>query len=95
MKVKISRDFLHQLNAQTEFIAQDKPKAARKFKNDFLNRLRKIGAYPFSSRRSIYFDEDQIREVVFKGYKIIYRVDEIKSETEVFGLIRSQEMPKE
>jgi|GEM_PF-1398394 len=36
MKIKLSEGFRNQLKKQVEYIAKDKPGAARKFKNDLL-----------------------------------------------------------
>lgn len=93
MKIKISGVFLEKLNQQIDFIARDKPGAARKFKNDILARIRKISRLPMAARRSVYFEDDHIREIIFKGYKIIYRIKPTDNEIEVFGFLRSQESP--
>jgi hypothetical protein len=37
MKIELTEGFLHKLNEQVAFIAQDKPSAARKFKDDIYN----------------------------------------------------------
>jgi plasmid stabilization system protein ParE len=44
MKIKITRGFRDKLNAQVEYIAKDKPGAARKFKNDIISRIKEIPA---------------------------------------------------
>ena len=93
MKVKISDDFVQKLNSQIEYIARDKPVAARKLKSAILTGIKKLAQHPYSARRSIYFEDESIRELIIKGYKIIYRVESSSNEMVVFGFIRSQNAP--
>jgi len=45
---------------------------------------------PFKNRKSIYFEEKNIRELIFKAYKIIYRIKSDKKIIEVFGFIKQE-----
>jgi len=91
MKIKILQSFSFKLADQVEYIAKDKPVAARKFKNEILFLLKQIPKNPFSNRKSIYFDNTNIRDLIFKGYVIVYRVNISKEIIEVFGFIKYQE----
>ena len=51
MKVKFSEGFVLSLIDQVDYIAKDKPSAARKFKNDLLNHLKKDLSHP--DRKSV------------------------------------------
>lgn len=93
MKLKITREFRDELNAQVDFIAKDKPSAARKFKNDIIKKIKDIPDMPYKNRKSIFFDRDDVRDLVFKGYIIIYKVDQELQETEVFGFIKYEQSP--
>lgn len=91
MKLKITRGFRDRLNTQVDFIAKDKPSAARKFKNDVINKIKDITDMPFKNRKSIFFDRDDVRDLVFKGYIIIYKVDQESQEIEIFGFIKHEQ----
>ena len=93
MKIKFTIEFRDKLNHQIDFIASDKPSVARVFKNELLLRIRSIANMPFSNRRSVFFDDDAIRELVFKGYVVVYKVDEEKKIIEVFGFTKFEENP--
>lgn len=93
MKLKITREFRDKLNAQVDFIAKDKPSAARKFKNDIIKKIKDIPDMPYKNKKSIFFDRDDVRDLVFKGYIIIYKVDQELQETEVFGFIKYEQSP--
>jgi plasmid stabilization system protein ParE len=75
MKINFTEDFLFALDDQVDYIAQDKPKAAKKFKNDLIKKIKKDIQNPFLFQRSQYFDNENIRDYVFKGYVFIYEVD--------------------
>jgi hypothetical protein len=67
MKINITKLFLLSLNDQVAYISKDKPKAARKFKADLIKKLRKDLKFPYHFKKSIYYDNENIRDYVFKG----------------------------
>lgn len=91
MKIKILKSFSLKLADQVEYIAKDKPQAARKFKKDILKSISSISKMPFRNKKSIYFNDDSIRDLTFKGYTIVYRVKEIDELIEVFGFTKYRE----
>ncbi len=88
MKIRIAKKFRDKLNKQVDYIAKDKPSAARKFKNDLLSKIKDISNMPFSNRKSIFFDNKEIREFIFKGYIVVYKVDKTKDTIDVFGFTK-------
>ncbi|WP_017732860.1 hypothetical protein [Nafulsella turpanensis] len=40
MKLKFTKGFREKLNAQVDYIAKEKPTAARRFKNDLIARIK-------------------------------------------------------
>ncbi|CAL68099.1 type II toxin-antitoxin system RelE/ParE family toxin [Christiangramia forsetii] len=90
MKIRILEGFSLKLALQLEYIARDKPEAARKFKNDILSLIKRIPSMPYIHRQSIYFEDENIRELIFKGYKIVYRIKIQKNLIEVFGFIKDE-----
>ena len=93
MKIRITKSFRKKLNEQVRFIAQDKPSAARKFKNDILEKIEQIPPMPYKNRKSIFFDRDDVRDLIYKGYIIVYKLNEEENSIEVFGLAKYQENP--
>ncbi|MFO7720728.1 MAG: type II toxin-antitoxin system RelE/ParE family toxin [Gillisia sp.] len=90
MKIKILLNFSLKLADQVEYIARDKPTAAKTFKREVLNAIKGIGGMPYKNRKSIYYEDENIRELIFKGYKIIYRIKSDKNILEVFGFIKQE-----
>lgn len=90
MKISFSEGFVSALLDQVDYIAKDKPSAARKFKNDLLKNISKDLKYPFNYRKSIYFDDEFIRDYIFKGYTIVFKIDMKRQMLFVFGFIKHQ-----
>ena len=93
MKIKITESFKEKLSDQIEFIAKDKPSAARKFKKELLAKINEILSMPLKHRKSIFFDQINIRDLIYKGYITIYRINEEEKTIEVFGFIKYEEYP--
>ena len=91
MKIAFKDSFLNRLENQIDYIAQDSPARARKFKNDLLSRIKEISKNPFRYRKSIYFNSDNIRDLIFKGYTVVFRITEDR--IEVFGFVKYQNSP--
>lgn len=93
MKLKVLTSFKEKLNIQVDFIAKDKPFAARKFKSEIISRIKEIPQMPYMHRKSIFFDREDIRELIHKGYIIVYKVNEKECAIEVFGFTKYEENP--
>jgi plasmid stabilization system protein ParE len=91
MRIKLQDEFLSELNNQVDYISKDKPVAARKFKNDLLRCIRKDLKLPFHFKKSIYFNDENIRDYVFKGFTVVYYVDEMENSVSVFGFVKHKE----
>jgi len=78
--------FSKQLKQIIEYIAQDKPSASMKFKNELKERINLIPDNPIMYRQLKYFEDKNIRDMVHKGYTIIYRVRLIKKEIEILRI---------
>jgi mRNA-degrading endonuclease RelE of RelBE toxin-antitoxin system len=88
MTVNISNEFLKLLTDQVHYIYKDKPRAALKFRKDLLKNINKDLKQPFQFKKSIYFDDENIRDHVFKGYTSVYEIDVMQNTVFVFGFIK-------
>ncbi|WP_125719517.1 type II toxin-antitoxin system RelE/ParE family toxin [Flavobacterium ustbae] len=88
MKIKLTVEFNNDLKEIINFIAKDKPIAARKFKNDLLKHLKKDLLNPFHFKKSIYFDDSNYRDCVFKGYTTIIKIDLELDLVHVLGILK-------
>ena len=88
MRIKFQEEFLFELNNQIHYISKDKPVAARKFKSDLLRNINKDLKNPLQFKKSRYYDDENIRDYVFKGYISVYKIDIIQDVIIVFGFIK-------
>ncbi len=95
MKLRILASFGDKLNDQVEYIAKDKPVAARKFKSEVIKRIKGIPKMPYANRKSIFFDREDIRDLVFKGYVIVYKINIENQTIDVFGFTKYENDPFE
>jgi len=75
MQIKLDKKFKINFNAILEFIAKDKLAASKNFRRNLFEQIKNLPNYPYKYRKSFYFDNDEIRDMTFKGYTIIYEID--------------------
>ena len=77
MQIEFDQKFKINLQIILEHIAKDKLSASKKFRKDLFELIKKIPNFPYKYRKSYYFNNENIRDMIFKKYTITY---EIKSE---------------
>ncbi|MEI6122827.1 MAG: type II toxin-antitoxin system RelE/ParE family toxin [Bacteroidota bacterium] len=93
MRIKVNVLFSQKLAQQIDYIAHDSPTHARKFKKELISEIKKILPNPYKHRQSIYFKSEKIRDMVFKGYVIVFRINDEEKSIEIFGFVKYQEKP--
>lgn len=89
MKITYKESFKIRFNRQLLYIAQDSKSAATQFRDEIREKLSLLKKNPLIHRQSIYFNDPLIRDLIFKGYTLTYRIN---NETiEVFGFTKYQE----
>jgi len=58
-----------------------------------MTRIKKIPEVPYSNRKSIFFDRNDIRDLIYKGYVVVYKINEVEKLIEVFGFVKWEENP--
>ncbi|WP_310440344.1 type II toxin-antitoxin system RelE/ParE family toxin [Sulfuricurvum sp.] len=76
MKIEFDPEFMVTLIKQIETIAEDKPSAAREFKQMLIAQCKSLVDMPYRCRKSIYYDDDNVRDLIFKGYVIVYVIQD-------------------
>lgn len=95
MRIRLSESFNAKLKDQVRYISKDKPGASRKFKTDLMSRIGEIPLMPFKNRKSIFFNDEEIRDLIFKGYIITYLINKDENFIDVFGFTKYKENPFE
>ena len=56
-------------------IKEDKPRAAIKFAKELKRTIVDLNNSPYKYRKSFHFDDEKIRDMTYKGYTIVYKID--------------------
>ncbi len=75
MKIVESDEYKTRLREITNFIKKDKKSVAISFAKDLRKSIKDLNNFPFKFRKSIYFDDKNIRDMIFKGYTIVYEIN--------------------
>jgi len=76
------------LNDVLDYIAQDSLEKAINFKRELQSKLDTIAYMPYKYRKSIYFDNNEIRDYIFKGYTIPYLIDADNNELVILDIFK-------
>ena len=76
MQINRSKKFKDEFREIVFFIARDKKSSAKDFKNNVNKAVDDLVNFPYKYRKSIYFNDKNIRDMVFRGYTVIYEVKE-------------------
>jgi len=64
------------VSAIAEYIAQDNPTAAENWVNTVFTKVEQLKSFPESGRIVPETDFQNIRELIYSNYRIIYRIEE-------------------
>ncbi|HYV09477.1 MAG TPA: type II toxin-antitoxin system RelE/ParE family toxin [Pyrinomonadaceae bacterium] len=81
-----ARDDLHDI---VTFIARDNPNRAMSFGYGLISETDRLQDFPESGRVVPEYRNDSIREIVFRPYRIVYRVNHTKQLCEIARLWHS------
>ena len=76
MVIKYKPKFERELKIIFDFIAKDSLNRAREFRNELIAKIERTAQTPFICRKSINFNDESIRDLIFKGYVIPYLIDD-------------------
>lgn len=82
--------YLEKLQKIIEFIAKDNLHQALKFQIDLDEKIEDLQNMPYKFRKSYYFDDENIRDLIFKGYVIPYKIDERQNTITIIGINKYQ-----
>ena len=67
---------IQRVNEIAQYIAQDNDEAAIKWIDTIFKQVERLISFPQSGRIVPETNREQIREILYKNYRIIYRLDE-------------------
>ena len=93
MKIVETLLFSQQRDDIVYFIASDKKGAALKFAKELKANINNLSNMPYKYKQSIYYENINIRDMAFKSYSIIYRINENKQQIEILEIFKKN-IPK-
>ena len=75
MRIKRDKKYTSNLFVILRYIAKDRVSASRNFKNELDKKINNLTNFPYKNRPSIYFDNEDIRDMIFKGHTITYEIN--------------------
>jgi len=91
MHVDTSTRYEIELNAILDFIGKDSPRNALNFAKKLEAKINDLPHFPYKCRQSQKSDDIDIRELIWEGYIIPYRVDSAKEMIVVLGIFGENE----
>ena len=89
MKILYSEKFNMDLKSILDFIYEDSKKNVKQFAKDLREIINQIPPFLYKYRQSIYFDNISIRDCMFKGYVIPYKIS--KNSITLLGITKYKE----
>ena len=74
MIIEYDENFTHKFNVIWDFITLDSQNRANDFKIQLKKQIENIPHLPYKFRKSRWFDNENIRDFIFKGYTIPYLI---------------------
>jgi plasmid stabilization system protein ParE len=91
MTIVYKKSFENQLLQIVNYIAQDKVNASIKFANELEEQIVLIPDNPLKYRKSIYFNDENIRDMIYKGYTINYKINFKKNLIEILRIFNKNQ----
>lgn len=87
MKLDWSERALNDVAHLRDYIAQDSPFYARLFTERLVKRTENLVDFPRMGRPVPEAERDDIQELIYQGYRIIYRLDEAQDRIQLVTVI--------
>jgi toxin ParE1/3/4 len=75
-QIKWTEPALNDLNEIAEYIALDKPSAAKKLVNEIFKAIKQLKRFPESGKKSLELPDTNYREVIVGPCRVFYRVED-------------------
>lgn len=88
MEIIRRKEYVDALDRILEYIAQDNFSASKKLLKLFDKRINKLDFMPYKFRKSYYYNDETIRDLIVEGYTIPYLIDEVKKQIVILDIFK-------
>ena len=82
------REYLSSLKTVLSFIAEDSRSRALNFKSQLDNKINNLGNFPYKFKQSKNYDDENVRDMIFKGYTITYLIENEKDRISILDIYK-------
>jgi len=82
------REYLNELKKILSFISLDSANRARVFKKQLDLRVDNLSCFPYKYRKSLHHQNENVRDLIYKGYTIVYRINQKSESIEVIDIFK-------
>ena len=93
MKINRSSRYKKHLFQILDYIAKDKFSASENFKNELDELIDNLPNFSHKFRKSKYFNDENIRDMIYKGYTIIYKINLDKNIIDIVSIFNKNKPP--
>ncbi len=69
------KEYLDSLKNILSYISKDSKNRALDFRSQIDNKINNLANFPYKFRPSVHTENENVRDMIFKGYTIIYLVE--------------------
>lgn len=91
MKIERAKLFDIRLESIILHIAKESPRNARKLKNRFEKSINNLDYMPYKFRKSYYYDNENIRDLIVQRYTLPYLIDNDNDRIVVLDIFKWEE----
>lgn len=91
MQIIRDKQYTRNLLSITAYISDDKKSAAISFLQELDKKINTLKDSPLMCRKSIYFHDDNYRDMILKGYTIIYKVEKTLETITILDIFKWQD----
>jgi len=88
MQIVRSDKYIYELDILIDFIAQDSFGGAKRFLKQLDITINTLTSMPYRFRQSQYYENPNVRDLIFKGYTIPYLIDNDKEPLVVLDIFK-------
>lgn len=94
MTILYKESFIKELTTIWDFIALDSPLRANEFTHSLRKKIEILPQSPYMYRKSIYFDDEMLRDLIYKGYVVVYKINFDNNAIIILGINKYKKMIK-
>ena len=85
----IAKRFTDELGEILGFIALSNPNQAVKFNNEIYAKIASLATNPYRCRANTIANDTNVRDMIFKGYVVVFAIDEFAKCVEILGIYKN------